>query len=146
MIIMNGSSNEGNATLRELRKISKILILTNASVIEKELSKIANSDTRKKMWILTDGKRMSADIAKEAGVTAMAVSYFLNAGVVAELIEYERGEPPRRILDFVPPSWLDLIKLPTTEEEKTEVKKVKPEQAKLDEDKTSQGAPAKEGG
>jgi hypothetical protein len=103
-------------TLRELKKISKILILANANIIEKELSKLANSDTRKKMWVLIDGKRMPADIAKEAGVTAMAVSYFLNAGVATELVEYRRGEPPWRALDYVPPEWIELVKLPVSVE------------------------------
>jgi len=102
--------------LRELRKISRLLILANAGVVEKELAKIASTNDRKKMWVLMDGKRMPADIAKEAGVTAMAVSYFLNAGVVADLIEYRRGEPPRRALDYVPPTWIELVKLPVSEE------------------------------
>ena len=105
-----------DATLRELRKISKTLILANAGAVEKELSKIATTNERKKMWILIDGKRMAGDIAREAGVTAMAVSNFLNAGVVAELVEYKRGEAPRRILDYVPPSWIELVKLPTASE------------------------------
>jgi len=105
-----------DAMLRELRKISKILILTNAGAVEKELSKLASTNDRKKMWVLMDGKRMPGDIAKETGVTAMAVSVFLNAGVAADLIEYTRGEPPRRILDYVPPSWIELVKLPISEE------------------------------
>jgi hypothetical protein len=104
------------ATLRELRKISRILILANAASVEKELSKIATTNDRKKMWVLMDGKRMPGDIAKEAGVTAMTVSYFLNAGVAAELVEYKRGEPPRRILDYVPPAWIELVKLPVSGE------------------------------
>ncbi len=104
------------STLRELRKISRILILANATFVEKELSKIATTNDRKKMWVLMDGKRMPGDIAKETGVTAMAVSIFLNAGVAAELVEYQRGEPPRRILDYVPPGWIELVKLPVSEE------------------------------
>jgi len=105
-----------DAMLRELRKISKILVLTNAGAVEKELSKLASTNDRKKMWVLMDGKRMPGDIAKETGVTAMAVSIFLNAGVAAELVDYHRGEPPRRILDYVPPAWIELVKLPVSEE------------------------------
>lgn len=100
----------GDASLRELKKISKILLLANATLVEKELSKIAASIDRKKMWVLMDGNRMPGAIAKEAGVTPMAVSYFLNAGVAGELVEYKRGEPPRRILDYVPPAWTELVK------------------------------------
>jgi hypothetical protein len=105
--------------IRELRKISKILILTNTGIIEKELSKIASTNDRKKMWVLIDGKRMPSDIAKEAGVTTMAVSYFLNAGVAADLIEYARGEPPLRALDYVPVSWIELLKLLISDEPET---------------------------
>lgn len=104
------------AMLRELRKISKVMLLTNAPSVEKELSKIASTDDRKKMWVLIDGRRMPKDIATEVNVTRAAVSYFLTAGVAADLIEYKRGEPPRRILDYVPPSWIELVKLPVSEE------------------------------
>ena len=104
------------ASLRELRKISRILILANAASIEEEFSKIATTNERKKMWVLMNGKKMPKDLAKETGVTIMAVSNFLAAGVATELIEYNRGEPPRRILDYVPPSWIELVKLPAVGE------------------------------
>lgn len=103
--------------LRELRRISKILVLTNAQTIEEELSKIATTGDRKRMWILIDGHRMPKEIANEVGVTPMAVSYFLNAAVATELVEYSRGKPPRKVLDYVPPSWLNLIELPEVEEQ-----------------------------
>jgi len=100
--------------LRELKRISRILLLANANTIEKEISKIANSESRKKMWVLIDGKRLQKDIATEIGVTQPAVSYFLAAASAADLIEYHKGEAPSRILDYVPPSWIDL----TIKEEK----------------------------
>ena len=121
---MNASKKEDNATLRELKKISKILILANASIIEKELSKIANSDARKRIWVLIDGKRMPKDLAKEAGVTQMAVSYFLNAAASAEFIEYTKREPPCKILDYVPPSWIDLVMEKRGEAEQEALKEV----------------------
>ncbi len=89
----------------------------NASVIEQELSKFATTNERKKMWVLVDGERMPKDLAVATGVTPQAVSYFLNAGIAAGLIEYRRGEPPRRVLDYVPPSWLDLVDLSKPSEE-----------------------------
>jgi len=131
---MDEPSKENTLTLRELRKISKILILANASTIEKELLKIANTDARKKMWVLIDGKRVPKDIAKEAGVTQMAVSYFLDAASAAELVEYAKREPPRRILDYVPPSWIDLVIKERGEEEHEALKEAK--------DKTSEKEPA----
>jgi len=104
------------AMLRELKKISKILTLASASSLEKELEKIASTNDRKKMWVLIDGKRRQREIAADAGVTQAAVSYFLSAAVAAELIEYPRGEPPRRIIDYVPPAWIELVKLSPAEE------------------------------
>lgn len=107
--------NDKGGILRELRKISKILTLANATIIEEELAKIANSDARKKMWVLIDGKRMPKDLAEETGVTNMAVSKFLKAATKAECIEYIQREPPRRIWDYVPPSWIELLELEETE-------------------------------
>ena len=37
--------------LRELKKISKILLLANATIIETELSKIAMTNDRKRIWV-----------------------------------------------------------------------------------------------
>jgi antitoxin component YwqK of YwqJK toxin-antitoxin module len=113
--------------LRELKKISKILTLANSSIIENELAKIAGTNERKKMWMLLDGERMPTDIAREVGVSAMAVSYFLNSGKVAELINYERGKPPTRALDYIPPNWIDLLKMPAEETGQQEQNKTEPE-------------------
>jgi hypothetical protein len=105
--------------LRELRLISKVLILANAGAIEKELSKIATTDERKKMWVLIDGKHMPKEIADQAGVTQMAVSNFVNAGVASELIEYTKGKPPIRTLSYVPPEWTSLVTSSSSEASET---------------------------
>jgi hypothetical protein len=102
--------------LAELRKISKILLLTNASVIENELGKIATSDDRKRMWVLIDGSRMPKDIATQLKVTERAVRYFLDGLIAAGLIENLRGEPPKKILDYVPPSWIELTQVEEKED------------------------------
>ena len=125
------------AMLRELKKISKILTLTNASSLEKELEKIASTDDRKKMWVLMDGNRRQKEIAVAAGVTQAAVSYFLSAAVATELVEYPQGEPPRRIVDYVPPAWIELVKLPPAEE--TETKQVKLETTVASQEETKEG-------
>lgn len=103
--------SESKEELSELKKISKILLLANAETIERELSKIATSDVRKKMWVLIDGSRSQTDIARAVGVTQAAVSYFISAAVEAQLVENPPGKPPRRVLDYVPPSWLELVVL-----------------------------------
>jgi hypothetical protein len=110
-----------NPSLRELQKISKILLLVNATKIEQELSKIATTPERKAMWVLMNGKLMPKDIAAQAGSTTASVSRFLNAAIAAGLLEYNKGEPPRRILDYVPPEWVELLKLETEEDSNSQV-------------------------
>ena len=94
-----------------LKKISKILILANAGLIENELSRYATTDDRKRIWILIDGQRMSKEIAESIGITQRSVDRFLKALAIAELIENPRGKPPEKIIEYVPPTWLDLIKV-----------------------------------
>ncbi len=103
--------------LAELRKISKILILANSKVIKDELSKYATTDDRKRVWVLIDGQRMSKEIAQSIGIKRRAVDLFLKNLKSAELIENPRGKPPKRILDYVPASWLELVKVEEAEEE-----------------------------
>ena|SRR2546427_10052307 len=100
---------EPNENLAELRKISKILLLANATVVEAELGKIASSDSRKIMWVLIDGTRMPKDIADRLKVTERGIRYFLDSLVTAGFVENPRGQPPKRILDYVPPSWIELV-------------------------------------
>ena len=109
-------SSDHNLTLRELKKISKILLLVNAKIVEAEIEKIANTPIRKKMWVLIDGKRMPKDLAKEVNVTAMAVSKFLDATSIAGLIEYTQREPPQKILDYIPPAWLSFVMVDDTQQ------------------------------
>jgi len=111
--------------LQELRRISKLLTLANASIIEAELNKIANTDPRKKMWILMNGIKMPKDLAAASGVSSMAVSNFLSAALALNLIEYAPRQPPQRALDYIPPTWLSLVELPKVEgQEQTETKPV----------------------
>jgi hypothetical protein len=110
--------------LAELKKISKILTMVNAKTIENELAKYATTDERKKIWVLIDGKRMSKDIATSSGVTRRAVDMFLKSLEIAELVESAWGKPPKRILNFVPAPWLDLIKPEEVKPEETALKEV----------------------
>jgi len=103
--------------LTELKKISKILTLVNAEAIEDELSKYATTDNRKKIWVLINGTRMPANIAQSTGISTRSVERFLKVLEIAELIENLWGKPPKRLLDYVPASWLDLVKVEVTSEE-----------------------------
>lgn len=113
--------SENELILKELKAIKKILLLVNSKQIEQEIEKIASTKERKCMWVLMDGKRTLKEIAGIIEVTVRAVQLFSSQAYAAGLIEYERGKPPIRLLDYVPPSWIDLIKLPE-EKEETEIK------------------------
>ena len=99
-------------TLDELKKIKKILLLAHADSIEKELEKVATSEERKKIWVLMDGNRMSKDIARDIGIVERSVNKFLKIAAVAGLARNPRGKPPYRVIDYVPPSWIDFIESP----------------------------------
>jgi hypothetical protein len=105
--------------LAELKKISKILALVNAQTLENELSKYATTEERKKAWILIDGNRQPDEIAENAGLKLRATNIFLKSLTDATLIENPRGEPPRKILDYVPASWLNLIRYEESKNKET---------------------------
>ena len=94
--------------LRELRRISKILLLANSQILERELGKLATTDERKKIWMAIDGRKTTADIASVVGVTQRSVQRFLKDAKLAELIDYQ-NDSVRRLIDYVPPSWLQLL-------------------------------------
>lgn len=96
--------------LTELRKISKILVFVNAKTLETELSKFATTSERKRAWVLIDGNRLPEEIGENAGMKLRTIQDYLKILVDATLIENFRGKPPKRLLDYVPASWLDLIK------------------------------------
>lgn len=95
--------------LKELKKISRIITIGNGAAIEKELEKYATSPDRKKVWALIDGVRQADEIVKVSGITKTPVYNFLKILEAAELIEREHAKPPKRLLDYVPPKWLELI-------------------------------------
>lgn len=103
--------------LAELKKISKILLLSNSKTLEIELSKYASTPERKKIWVLIDGNRLSKDIATIVGVTPRAVNMFLATLENASLIDNPWGKPPKKLLDYVPAAWLGLVQT----EEKQEI-------------------------
>ena len=96
--------------LKELKKISKLLTISNGDKIEKELEKYATTDERKIIWTMIDGKNQTEDIAKLIKKTKRALDTFLNILEKAELIEERQyGVPPVKILDYVPADWITLL-------------------------------------
>ena len=115
--MISGGQETMSDELAELRKISRILTLVNAKVVEDKLSEYATTDNRKKIWTLIDGKRMPNNIAQSIRISTRSVERFLKILETAELIENLRGKPPKRLLDYVPPSWLELVKVEVSGEE-----------------------------
>lgn len=99
-------------TLKELKKISKILTMAHGEQLEKELDKIATSDDRKRIWVLINGELTPEEISKQTRITIGTVKNYLTALKKTELIENPYGKPPRRLVDYVPPEWIELLKLP----------------------------------
>ena len=96
--------------LKELERISMILMLAHAKEIESELSKYAKTDERKKIWILIDGNNMPKDMAKLAGnIKVRAIETFLKQLATAKLIENPLRKPPSKLIDYVPLSWIELF-------------------------------------
>lgn len=108
--------------LTELKKIYKVLLFANGEVLEKELSKYATTDERKRVWVLINRERQPNELAEGSGMKIAAVYNFLKILTNADLIENLYGKPPCRKLDYVPASWLELIK-PESEERKQEGEK-----------------------
>ncbi len=102
--------------LVELRKISKILLLSNADSVERHLSEYATTDERRRIWVMIDGTRTQEEIAKLLHLARRTVNIFVNVLTASDLVEARRGEPPKRILDYVPPSWIELVKPMVAEE------------------------------
>ena len=98
-------------TLQEFRKITRLLLLLNSELVEKELSKIATTNDRKRMWVLLDSLRSPKQIADKIEVAERTVRLFIEAAVAAGLVEVQWGKPPQRKLDYVPPTWLELVTL-----------------------------------
>lgn len=106
---MNKTDNE---TLKELKKITKILTFAHSEVLEKEIEKYASTDRRRMIWVLIDGINMPNDIINKIQTTKVklrTIYDFLEVLEKAELIENPKGKPPKKILDFVPASWIELL-------------------------------------
>lgn len=95
--------------LKELRKLSKILILSNGGNLESQIEKYATTPERKKIWVLIDGNRQANDIAQAIGITKRGVDMFLKVLEDASLIERPYNRPPIRIADYVPAGWVELV-------------------------------------
>lgn len=98
--------------LKELQKITRILTLAHADPLEKALEEYASTDVRKMIWVLIDGINMPEDMLNKLGATRVkrrTVYDFLKLLTEAKLIENPKRKPPKKLVDFVPASWIDLF-------------------------------------
>jgi hypothetical protein len=110
MINFVGQGQQMTDELTELKKISKLLILAHCEAIEKELSKYATTDERKKIWVLIDGTKLPRDMVSQIGnITQRAIEIFLDELEKAQLITNPKRKPAEKLLDYVPPKWIELL-------------------------------------
>ena len=96
--------------LKEQKKISKLLTISNGASIEKELEKYATTDERKIIWVMIDGKTQTETIAKSIKKTSRTVYAFLKILKHADLIkEKQQGIPSTRSFDYIPAAWITLF-------------------------------------
>ena len=105
---MTDSAADSQSILKQLRVIARVLTLANAGSIQAELEKVVTTPERKVAWVLMDGKRTVPEIAPFVRQTPRAVNMFVAAAVDAGLVEAIPGKPPVRLLDYVPPKWIEL--------------------------------------
>lgn len=99
--------NNLNDVVKKLKILNKILIFANGDKLEFELTKYANTNERKIIWTLIDGKNKSKDIAKQTNQTQRNVDRFLTLLETVELIEERTyGDAPVKLIDYTPPDWL----------------------------------------
>lgn len=113
----------GDKEVKELQKITKILTLAHSEALEKEISKYASTEKRKMIWVLIDGINMPQDMIDKIGKTKIkrrTVYDFLEVLEQAKLIENPKRKPPRRLVDIVPASWIELLKDKSKEKKKRE--------------------------
>jgi len=113
--------------ITELQKISRVLTLAYAEAIEREIAKHATTNSRKKIWVLVDGTNMPKDIVRIIGkIEQGAVETFLSQLEKAKLIENPSRfarKPPSKLVDYVPPKWIELLEGAKVEEGKEEENK-----------------------
>jgi len=93
--------------LFELKAIKKTLTIAHAKALDDYLSKVITTDPRKKIWMNIDGINRQQELAEIGDIKQPSVSEFLDRLKIAGLIEYDSKNPPKRLIDHIPASWLE---------------------------------------
>jgi len=117
--------------LKELKKITRILTTVNAEALEKAITKYASTDERKKIWVLIDGTKLPKDMVSKIGnIKQRAIENFLDELEKAQLITNPKRKPAEKLIDYVPPEWIELLektKKVKKDDSRRPVEKAKPE-------------------
>jgi len=96
--------------LKELKKITRILTITNAEALEKVIAKYASTNERKKIWVLIDGTRLPKHMVAIIGnIKKRAIELFLDELERGQLITNPKRKPAEKLVDYVPPEWVELF-------------------------------------
>lgn len=95
--------------INELKNISKLLTFAHSEKIKAELEKIATNDERKLIWVLIDGIKVNKIIAKKINITERSVRRNIKIFEEAGLVHNPRRKPASRLLNYIPPDWIELL-------------------------------------
>lgn len=93
---------EINDHVHAIRVLSEIQL---RGPVKNELTRLASSLDRRKIWSLCDGATSTSEIATRVGVTKRAVQYFVQDGMKSGLVTLDKRGYPRRTIDWTPPDW-----------------------------------------
>jgi len=116
--------------LEELQAIKFVLVLSNSDRIDSYLNEIITTTIRRKIWTLLDGRRSPTELANASGVSGAAITKFLNTVSEAGLVKYEKGGPPRRVIDYTPANWLKEIEETESIQQKLNEPRIKEPESK----------------
>jgi hypothetical protein len=104
----------------ELTKLARIVAVPIAL---KQLQDLANTGERKAIWASCSGKLTREQIASKSGASLRTVKTFVGLAMTYGLLEEEKGKGghPRRVIDYVPSDWKNLVKKKQAKKKKQEV-------------------------
>ncbi|MCB2141235.1 hypothetical protein KQH27_00845 [bacterium] len=114
--------------MKELRNIKAVLTFSNSNIIENKLKSIIKTKPRKLIWIHRNENTTQTELAEIAGISQPSVSEFVKIANKARIIDITKKGQPYRVLDYIPPDWLELL-----EDKNQSVEKEKEEEKTLDE-------------
>ena len=93
----------------DLKNISKLLTFAHSEKIKAELEEIATNDERKMIWVLIDGTKVNKIIVERVNIMKRSVRRNIKVFEEAGLVLNPRGKPASRLLNNIPPYWIELL-------------------------------------